>query len=347
MKIFQFLFFYIFDIYASVNAQSLLQFDTKNCKSFSFGLSKVTVIDQRIDSGIVVGFVKDGKFNSKQQLLAQPSLSILLENYYTQLSDLATEKSKNELVILVHKFSAREDNTGISEETARFIFQADYFISDDKGLSYQLLGLVNEVVFVNSLDVTQLFLKTIDRSLCSFYEDLYRKKMGDSLVKFTYSEVLNFKEIQKKYFRAYVNDTFKNAYYTNWEEFLILRSKSYEELVKRGKRIKLATTYLDGSVSYSKVPYETKIIAFGNKLFIRYDGRNYLLSKKKNDFYFVGYTPSAYTGHNGFIQKNARNHESFINSTRIKVEGDLPKNFYGYYEFKIDPRTGNLLPIKK
>lgn len=191
-------------------AQSFLQHDTKNCPSFIHSVSKVTVIDHRIDSSMVVGFVRDGKFNSKQKLIAQPSLSYLLKQYYSQLSMNTNKKTTTELIIIVHQFVSIEDNIGFTEETARFTYEADYFLSKDRGASYHLLGVVNEVVRVRSLEVTQRFLKAIDLSLCGFYENFYTKTR--ELNTYTYNDVLHFKEEQKKRFKAYAQDTFKNAY---------------------------------------------------------------------------------------------------------------------------------------
>jgi hypothetical protein len=331
----------------TLSAQYELHFDTHNCTSFAHPVAKVIVIDQRRETDSLIGFVRAGKLNSKQDLIAKPSLAHLIEDYYTRLSAQSGIQTSKQIVVLLHQFVAKEDNTGLSEETARFFYTADYFISEDGGANYQLLGMVDEVIFVSSLEVTQLFLRTIDKSLCTFYEGLYSNPKPKQNRLYSYTEVQNFKEEQKKNFKAYSSDSFQNAYYVSWESFLDLNTSKNknEELILKRDKLKLAKTYIDGAVEYNNLSADVKVVAFDNKLYFRYDNESHCLYKKNNDFFIVGYLPFAYWGNNGIIEKNIRYQQSF-KKTFPKVDGGLTVK-PGYYEFKIEARTGDLIPIRR
>jgi hypothetical protein len=339
------LLFLLVVFYNNLLAQSDLSFDTKHCTEFVHGVSKVIVLDQRRDTGSVVGFIRSGKMNSKKALVAKPNLAYLIEDFYTQLSKQSDSQSNSQIVILLYAFLATEDNTGFSEETARFTYAADYFLSDD-GIVYRLLGSVDEVVFVRSLDVTQLFLKTLDRSLCGFYEGFYSNPISQEKRPYSYNEVCNFKEEQKKNFKAYTTDSFRNAYFVSWDDFLALRSKQNEGVVKKGNRFKATKTYIDGKIEKSSLPEEVKVFAFDNRFYYLYDNNAYQMYKKENDFFIMGFVPTKYWGHNGIVERNIRYQQS-LEKSFPKIDGDMPSNFFGCFEFKIEPRNGNLIPIRK
>lgn len=325
-----------------------LTFDLANGKDFVHGVGEVEVIDKRQSPTDTLGIIRAGKMNGKRPLLSKQALNKDIENYFNSLSAISKYPSDKKLVVLIYKFSGNETGTGYTDENAEFVFAADYFLSDQQN-KYHLLGMVDTIIKVSSIDVTKKLLRSIDQSLCYLYEHTYTTHPADKHP-YTIEEVRRYDDIEKNSHPAFTADHFPNGMYGTWKNFLALQKEEDRKIGKKKKKFKIESLSESGKIKYSPVPVKTKVIAYEGKAYINFGNVFYPLSKMDNDFYF--------TGRLGEVQRNTG---VIVGAglmfgtvgVLIVVKGNEPPGLDGstldgiLYDFKVEARTGKAIVLRK
>lgn len=325
-----------------------LTFDIANGKDFTHGVGDVVVIDKRQSLTDTFGIIRAGKMNGKRPLLAKQTLTKAIEHYFNQLSSTSKLPSDKNLVILLYKFEGNELGTGYTDEHAEFVFAADFFIFNERN-KYQLLGMIDTVIKVSSIDVTKKLLRTIDQSICYLYEQTYSMHPADKQA-YTYEEVCRYDEIEKNSHPAFRADNFPNGIYTSWKSFLEMQQEPGQKTGKKKRKFKLETLSESGKIKYSAIPVKTKVIAYEGKAYINFGNVFYPLSKMDNDFYF--------TGRLGEVQNNTG---LIIGAglmfgamgVLVTINTNDPPGLDGstlggiLYDFKVEARTGKAIVLRK
>ena len=334
--------------YNSLQAQdNYITLDTANGSAFVHGIAEVLVVDKREHVSDTLGIIRAGKMNGKRALTSKLAFTTAIENYYKTLSLRSKNTFDKKLIVLIYKFEGNEIESGYTDENAQFVFSADYFISNETN-TYQLLGMIDTVINVHSLDVTKKLLRTIDQSLCSLYEYAYTLKNKDKK-NYDYEQVLRYAEIEKAANPAYQADTFCNGLYATWSDFLALRRVEGKQIGKKNKRFKIEYINEKGKTKYEPLPIGTKVIAYEGNAYINFGNICYPISKRNNDFYFTGKLTQQYN--DGLILGvgiafGAIGVLMFVDS-KVPIGHDGSDMTGILYEFKIDPRKGKAILLRK
>jgi hypothetical protein len=319
--------------------------DTANGRTFQHGAIDIKVIDKRMIISDTLGIIRTGKLNGKQPLKTKGPFTLSIENYYKTLSSTSKIQTDKKLVVLIYKFEANEGATGFTDETASFIFTADYFISNEYD-QYQLLGMIDTVINVKAVDVTNKLLRTIDESLCTLYEYTYTLTPKDKK-RYFYEETLIYDEIEKNNQPAFQKEHFENGLFETWIDFLKLNITDTSTIYKKGK--KFAKSYLnqDGKQRIGKLPNNIRVLCYKDKAYYKLGNIYYPLFLKNNNFHFIGrlshdkYDPIAVGimfGLTGVLLLNVS--EGPLGYDGTELTGTL-------YEFMVESRTGKTFPIEK
>lgn len=326
---------------------NFVTFDTTNGKTFMHGLATVEVVDKRLNKTDTLGIIRAGKMNGKRPLLAKVPLTTGIENYYKTLSLTSKIPSGKKLLVLLYKFDATELSSGLTDENAEFTFAADYLLSDDKD-QYQLLGMVDTIIKVSSLDVTKKLLRTIDQSICNLYEHTYTLNNKDKQL-YTREEAIRYDDIEKNRHKAFREDIYPDGCYTSWQNFLDLQYVPEKKIGKKKKIFKIETIKESGKIKYSDIPKKTKVIIHEGKPYLSFGNVFYPLIKKENDFYFTGRLSEAQN--TGFIVVPGMMFGAV--GFLIIVHNNEPAGLDGsnltgvLYDFKVEARTGKALLLRK
>lgn len=341
--------FFLTFLTINVNAQdNFLTFDLANGKDFEHGLGNVVVIDKRQNKSDTFGIIRSGKMNGKRPLLATQPLSKSIEKYFTDLSSKCKIPSERSLVMLIYKFDGNELSSGFTDENAEFTFAADYFISDN-GNEFKLLGIVDTIIRVSSIDVTKKLLRTIDQSLCKLYEQNYDLQPKDKQG-YTFEEIQRYDEIEKNSHAAFRADNFPNGAFATWEDFLELNYTESNKISKKKNKFKIAVLSESGKIKYNGVNSKTKVIAHEGKAYINFGNIFYPLSKMDNNFYFTGRLGEVQSNTGVIIGAGALlGTFGVLVIINTKEPPGLDGSTLGgiLYDFKVEARTGKAILLGK
>ncbi len=301
----------------------------KNLKSL---YSKVHFLDSREDTSNF-GVVRVGALNKEALVVAPISLG-------EQLSQLLFEHNpenagKGELLFQLRKLKFIEKADGLKEFGYCF-FRANLYTPVENG--YRQLAAIDTFLEVGARDVTRLIMEKANKTICSFF--LFNLKRDTSNTKhYTYTDILNLDEVEKKNMKLYNVNEYTDGIYTSFKHF---RDQTPDYTL-------YSITFEDGEISQIKARNQSgKVIKINSehvyaivnkgKPYISAEFGYYPLVKNNNDFYFVADDRQHYI--KGHVVKGG----SILKPTEF-VYSTIPLT--SLYEIKIDHLNGMFMRVKE
>ncbi|WP_437917945.1 hypothetical protein [Sphingobacterium sp. LRF_L2] len=183
-------------------------------ESISISLfDKLILLDRRDFKGNL-GIVQLGAFNSRAQVVAEPSLDIQLQEQLTKA--ISGEKKEGTLLLRLDKFCLAEV-TGAMSEFGYFDFTAVLFakVGED---SYQEIAAIDTCLVVGGIDVTKKILnkssQIVNHFLLHNLNPVFDIKQGYSL-----ADIERYPELLKQKIPLYQTETLKDGLYLDFQEF--------------------------------------------------------------------------------------------------------------------------------
>ncbi len=287
----------------------------------------VKIFDFRADTGnVLIGRITTDLYQLKYRLKPDSLYALMT---YAYLKHANNDPYARKLIIRLHTFHIMEGDAFSGGKT-HFRYEADYFISEGAN-KYTFLGNVDTLVNVSGFDIVQKTINTFDQYLCVLYESLY-ESLGTPQASYTYDEVLNYDDIQKKLLPAYTDQPYKNGVYYSWEDFVQLKNVADRSVALNGKKFNLMYKNSGGKLKNAPIKYAI-VFAYDGVLYYNLEENAPCeIYKKENDFFIkakIG-TSRGYT-QMGLLPFLMTNGTFGIHA----------------YEFKINYRNGRLIPVEE
>ena len=314
----------VFCTYAQKPAASAVQYPS------------VYIIDARADTNdVLLGRFKTDLY-TLQYRLKPDSLHQLMKRAYSACSDKSDKMlGAHQLVIILRSFYVIEERSGLTKLKAAFHYRADYFAAEKAG-QFTYLGPVDSIIHVADFDIAQKVIHTFEQSLCGIYTDLMQQRLDSNHQLYSYEDVLHYDEHQKNKLPLYTDSLKDNAVYASWKDFLNLRKKpDYAVVLAEDEDYRIEYKNSRGKLNRAPIKYAS-FFSFNGKAYYNIEGVPCELYKKDGDFYTVGKIGAS----NAPVQIIMFGAAVAF----IKNGGNFGD---GTYEFKLDYRNGELIPIRQ
>ena len=300
--------------------------------------SNVEVIDNRINTESI-GFIQRGAFNNKVALaLVQP-----MKDEITSVANKLIEganKQEGTLLINIRYFNISEVSKEVSEK-GFFALNAGFYIK--QGSDYRFLFSIDSTFAMKAggLDVTSKLLDTIPEVLAGYINqaagfDL--SKAGSKL--YTADNIQHMSDVEKKEIPIYGIDIHKKGLYATYDDFKNNRPR--EDVFIENKK-GFSRPFIHEMKANGKKGAEIKhkyyyVVCDGEKMFVSNAYGLYPLTKRDNDFYFIG------------VGKDEADVGTVVLAGALMGFAGgaaAANNDLAQFEFRIDHATGNFIAIKK
>lgn len=292
--------------------------------------SRITVIDGRFDTSHM-GVVQMGAFNARAKVIPVVPFPVQLQNVLQGLTD--SSASAGELLLHLHQLSFAEV-TGAVSERGYYYFSADLYARNND--SYQMLGKIDTVVMIKAMDVTKALFRHGSNTIHSFLgQHLQRKPASEE--QFSYDDILNMAEIEKKKIKLYTTDAYVNGIYNSYTSFFSqVPDRQATVEMKKGNISKIRITDSTGKIQKLSSDDIYAVVHEGIA-YIATEYGYYLLRKENSDFYFIGKAKvTASTG-------------SVVAASMFfgVIGGLIASNAHADFEMKIDHRNGGFVRLRE
>lgn len=307
-----------------------------NAISNSF-FSNIEVVDTRFDT-VYMGFVQKGAFNRKAPIQLPQPLAITVEKFTSALIANASKQNGTVLINIRNLFLSEAEKA--TAETGTLIFEAAcYYKTNDR---YDLMFTVDTTITLKSgWDVTKKLESKASEQLSMFVKRAAGfDKNNLQQTAYSYNDIEQIDDVEKRSIPVYNVDLPKKGLYASFETFKNNQPSDTNFIVQYSKKGSPDFYTIQAGETRGK-SIKTKdyyAICDGNQLYISTRYGIYPLTKKKNDFYFIG--------------KGKEAADAAVFTTAYLMFGilgglmaSIPES--ATFEFKIDYSTGNFLPIKK
>jgi hypothetical protein len=293
--------------------------------------NEITLLDSRLDT-TSLGMVQLGAFNRLVHVIPKKHLSLQLSEMLRALNDDAAENGKLLFHIRHLNFS---ELTGKWSERGFCLIRAELYSNSND--VYKMIGRIDTVVFVKSMDVTRALFRRTSKLFADFISTHLDKKPGDDAIAYLIGDVKNLDKLEKKSIPLYNTHSFTNGLYLSYESFakqtpdyqVTVEFKKEKLRIKRildanGKSIVLKATdvyaVVDSGAAYANT-------GFGYSKITKRDG----------DFYFIGKS-----------KINMSGGEAFTMGMMYGLLGSmLIPDKTATFEMKIDHLNGGFIKIKE
>ena len=243
--------------------------------------SKLTVIDSRPYKESL-GIIQLGAFNSKAKLVPKEPIEEQLVNLFEKINQPTSDNY--ELYFVLEKFLIAEA-TGSFSESGYFDFKALVFEKRDNN-EYALLTSIDTSAVVKGVDVTKKNIENSNSIVSRFLTDALSSK-NSSTKKYSYSELLDFKNVSKMQFPFYRNEALLDGIYYSFDE--LKNQKPLQPVFLKNNNESKGFYAKDGNEKLKKISHKNVYaVVSGGVLYIGGLNNFYASYKENNDYYFVG-----------------------------------------------------------
>lgn len=293
--------------------------------------SSIRLLDARSDT-TDFGIAQKGAFNKRVKIIAEPPLSLQLNDVVNALIDNTAQN--RELLLVLRQCSFAEVTGGMSER-GYFHFRAILFTLEN-GL-YKMVASIDTVAQVKSMGVTKKLFRTGSDAVSYFIESNLVKEAHDELT-LSFGQLRSIDDIEKNKLPLFVNSTYTDGIYYNFKSFVNQQpnetgvSSSFD---KKGRVLRISYTDRKGKPR----DIENRFIyafVYEGKPYISGDFTCYPLEKRDNDFYFTGKA------------LDAKSSDVAMASAFFGIMGGLmASSATSVFEMKIDHLSGGFIRIKE
>lgn len=240
-------------------------------------------IDGRKDTADM-GIVQLGAFNRKAWVQPNRPISLQFQDVFNQLIDSAAKAG--EFVLLLRSLSFAEVTTMTSEK-GYFYLRAEAFAKITEG--YKLLGRVDTVVLVKSLDVTRAMFRRGSKAINEFMGQ-HLVQAADSGWLYSLADIMSLDSVEKRRLPVYNTATYTEGVYKSFTAFLQQTPEITNATIALSKASIPATVKVPNDAGKPEKIKSKDLYAlvYQGKPYIATDYGYYPLEKKDDDFYFTG-----------------------------------------------------------
>lgn len=243
--------------------------------------NSIEMIDSRIDT-THLGVVQLGAFNRKAWVIPQQHLSTQIKQLLQSLTN--EDGSPGKLLLHLRHFNFAEI-TGATKERGYCHLKADLYAAN--GSRYVVLNRIDTVAIIKGLDVT----RSMFRKGSQLLTDLIRTSLHRTPSQtddYSYNDVLNMDEIEKRKLPAYTTPEFANGVYRTYEMFSDQKPETNAQIEMKNGQIR-AVKVIDSIGAISKLkPRDIYAVVHEGRAWIATEFGYYPLEKAGNDFLFTG-----------------------------------------------------------
>jgi hypothetical protein len=305
----------------------------------SQSIAYIKVVDQRLQKGNF-GYIIDNS-TRKQPLITDGQLSIALETFLN--NTLRSTPSKNNDTLLFVLRNLLVEHRPAHTNLGTIYVQADFF----RGANNQFSQIYHADSFYQlEHRTTKGILNRLNEIVCSYTSTA----LQDSLLKYkvgTYSfdECISLPETEKKKYPLYSTSEYRKGVYNNWQDVL-MQNPAINEFIYlepdeygNGKR-GLYTVDANGKAD-NKIDKKDYYAVYDGDWYIRTNRKAYEMILKNGDFYIKVNPFDVHIEIGKDIVP-----KSFVDpSMHGYGSGLVSYALAGYYVFKLDYKTGNLIPV--
>ncbi|MDR0266251.1 MAG: hypothetical protein LBJ04_23765 [Sphingobacterium sp.] len=230
-----------------------------------------------------LGVIQVGMLNANRLLAAVPSLEKQLQSQLEQMT--VGHKADGELLMRLEKFCIAE-LTGAFSEKGFLDFRAILFAKEVNGGYLQVARLDTSIV-VKGMDVTKATLARASEVVNNLIFDALTKN-SDTTKSYSFSEIENYEDIQKKQLALYNATTWRDGAYLTYEEFAHQTPSGGKVQLKDGDPY-LGFFKENGKGQLKKInPKDYYAVVHASQPFVSSQEQFYPLIKESDDFIFVG-----------------------------------------------------------
>lgn len=230
-----------------------------------------------------LGVIQVGMLNANRLLVADPSLEKQLQNQLEQM--VSGHKADGELLMRLEKFCMAE-LTGAFSEKGFLDFRAILFSKEVNG-DYLQVARIDTSIVVKGMDVTKATLARASEVVNNLIFEALTKN-SDTTKSYSFSEIENYDDIQKKQLALYNATKLKDGLYLTYDEFAHQTPSGGEAQLKDGD-LYLGFFKEDEKGKLKKIkPKDYYAVVHTGHPFVSSQEQFYALSKEDNDFIFVG-----------------------------------------------------------
>ena len=238
-------------------------------------------VDAREDT-VNMGFVQLGAFNTKARVIAKTPLASQLAAIMEALTGPAS--GNGELFFQLRRCSFAEVTSSFSERGFFFLRASLYARSNDR---FSLVGRIDTVVTVKSMDVTQALLRNAGATFSHFISSNLQKTASDSVF-YSYRELEMPDSIEKTKLKIYTTTNYAEGLYRSYQSFFN-QAPDQQMTVREKKGVIRQIEVTDSAGKPTKLKSkDVYAVVYGGQPYIATDYGYYPLTKKNDDFYFVG-----------------------------------------------------------
>lgn len=226
------LFIVFLGLFSIVSSQKTVSFslNASKKKAAESYYNSIAVIDSRYDTvNAGFGFLLN---NKRRVIVADSSLSFQLKKVFTSL--VTGSNGSEELLLQVRKFNftgTLNPWLGAYIQTSYFAFKADAYIK--KHDTYHLLQHIDTVVLIKHVDLEKTILgDSSSRIVVSFLVNVLSKQSSISNTAYTYEELVNINQVEKKWLPLYNTEVLKDGIYATFNDFAMQRPSGIAAAVK-------------------------------------------------------------------------------------------------------------------
>ncbi len=299
----------------------------------------IKVVDKRIQKDNF-GYIIDNS-TQRQTLITDGQLNIALEAFLNNTLRSTPPKNNDTLLFVLRNLLIEHrpahTNLGTIYVQADFfrgannqfsqIYHADSFYQLENRTTKGILNRLNEIIYTYTSTALQ--------------DSLLKYKVGT----YSFDECISLPETEKKKYPLYSTSEYRKGVYNNWQDVLMQTPASKEFTYLEPDEFGMGKTGLytldsNGKVGY-KIDKKDYYAVYDGNWHIRTKRKTYEMILKNGDFYIK---VNPFDVHieigKGIVPK------SFVDpSMHGYGSGLVSYALAGYYVFKLDYKTGNLIPV--
>lgn len=324
-----------------INSLLFVTYAQENSKKFNLGFpkektqnslyDKLRFVDSRPDT-TDFGFVQTGMLNHKAKLIPEDKLAFLFQRLLQNMIDSTAQDGE---ILFELRQLAFSEATGMLSEKGFCSFKANLY--EKLGENYKKLASIDTLETVSAMDVTGGLLKAGGKIVCEFIRDNLQKKSAETEL-FSYHQVVKMDSVEKQKIKLYTTEKYNDGLYYSYKSFCEQTpDKEASVVLKEGKVSSVKITNSDDKLVKVK-PKEAYALVFQGIPYIATRSKFCLLTKKDDDFYFIG-----------TAKKSASSTDMFVATYMFGILGAalMSSNLSGIYEMKIDHKTGAPIILKE
>lgn len=292
--------------------------------------NEITFLDSRPDTSNM-GIVQLGTFNKKAEVIPKKHISLQIVDVLNALNDTSAKDGK--LLFHLRHFNFAEITGGMNEKGYCYLHAELYTYTS--GL-YVRLGIIDTVLEVKALDVTNLLFKKASNIISGFISKIIPEKPMEGAWVNLIGEIKNLDRLEKLSIPLYITDAFAEGIYLSYAS-LADQKPEHQAIVKmNGKEIQ--SVRIKDKAGNPQPIKERNIYAvvYNGTPYVNTDYGYYPLHKRNGDFYFIGKAKATANGS-----------EASTAALFFGILSVVMVNNTDTYEMKLDHNNGAFMRIRR